>query len=78
MNEHLFYLEVTRAIYKTHGKESKEKETVSEPQKLKARGKIANLDIYMQNVVFVQVTHIYFSSPSFWARIIRAPAKLQR
>ena len=66
----LFYLAVTRAIYRSHDKhpahrEERKGDTVSELQKwLKAREKLGNTDICMKKFMSVQVTPIYFSAPS--------------
>lgn len=71
MNEHFVllrdyksYLQTSQQIFNTWKGKG---DTVSELQTLlKAREKTGNIDIYMKKVTPVQVTHIYFSEPSFF------------
>lgn len=77
----LFYLEVTRAIFKSHGNypahiQQRKGASVIEPQKrLKVKEKIENLDFYMASLISVPVTQIYFSGPSLFGQFTWAPTK---
>lgn len=70
MNEHFVllrdYKRYLQTIWQLPNTWKVKGDTVSELLKLlKAREKTRNIDIYMKKVMPVQVTHLYFSAPTF-------------